>query len=192
MTVTQAAAILGTVVTMTACAPAAARAQQPVASFDQLDTRLKVGDTIWVTDAQHREVKGTLRELSARSLRLDVRGVTETVTAAGVSTIRTRAKDSLRNGALWGALIGFASGAALRAVLPHCAGQDDCVHGAAATVLLGVMGGAAGAGIGVAVDAATPGPMLTIYQAPSGTSGRLAIAPFASPRGRGVRVAIGF
>ena len=38
--------------------PALAAAQDPVKSFDQLNTRLKIGDTIYVTDAQGREVKG--------------------------------------------------------------------------------------------------------------------------------------
>jgi len=36
---------------------ALAAAQEPVKSFDQLNTRVKVGDTLWVTDGQGREVK---------------------------------------------------------------------------------------------------------------------------------------
>lgn len=38
--------------------PALAVAQEPVKAFDQLSTRLVVGDTIFVTDAQGREIKG--------------------------------------------------------------------------------------------------------------------------------------
>ena len=38
--------------------PALSAAQEPVKSFDQLNTRLKVGDTVWVTDAEGRESKG--------------------------------------------------------------------------------------------------------------------------------------
>ena len=41
--------------------PALAAAQEPVKSFDQLNTRLKPGDTVWVTDAQGRESKGRSR-----------------------------------------------------------------------------------------------------------------------------------
>ena len=47
--------------------PAIAAAQEPVTSFDQLDTRLKPGDTVWVTDAQGREIKGKYREPRPRT-----------------------------------------------------------------------------------------------------------------------------
>ena len=36
-------------------------AQEPVRDFSQLNTRLKPGDTVWVTDAQGREIKGKIR-----------------------------------------------------------------------------------------------------------------------------------
>ena len=48
------AALVGVVL----LAPAGTWAQEPVKTFDQLDMRLKVGDTIWVTDAQGREIRG--------------------------------------------------------------------------------------------------------------------------------------
>jgi len=54
--------------------PALSVAQEPVKSFDQLNTRLKPGDTVYVTDAQGREVKGRIRGLSATSLLLDAGG----------------------------------------------------------------------------------------------------------------------
>jgi len=38
--------------------PAASAAQEPVKSIDQRNTRIKVGDTVWVTDAKGREIKG--------------------------------------------------------------------------------------------------------------------------------------
>ena len=37
---------------------ALAAAQEPVREFSQLDTRLKPGNKVWVTDSQGREVKG--------------------------------------------------------------------------------------------------------------------------------------
>ena len=52
-------------------APGPALAQEPVASFDQLSTRLKPGDTVYVTDAQGREIKGKLRELGPSALTLE-------------------------------------------------------------------------------------------------------------------------
>ena len=51
--------------------PTLSAAQEPVRAFDQLNTRLKVGDTVYVTDVQGREVKGKIRELSGSALSLD-------------------------------------------------------------------------------------------------------------------------
>ena len=46
------------VVAVALCVPAFAAAQEVVKSFSQLNTRVSVGDTVWVTDAQGREIKG--------------------------------------------------------------------------------------------------------------------------------------
>ena len=51
--------------------PALAGAQEPVRTFDQLNTRLKVGDSIYVTDAKGREIKG--EDLGVRAIRNDAR-----------------------------------------------------------------------------------------------------------------------
>ena len=61
---------------------ALAAAQEPVTSFDQLNTRLKVGDTVWITDAQGREVTGKIRALSPASLLLDAGGTPHDFEAA--------------------------------------------------------------------------------------------------------------
>jgi len=42
-----------------ALAPAMAAGQEPVATFDLLETRLTVGETIWVTDVSWRGFTGT-------------------------------------------------------------------------------------------------------------------------------------
>ncbi len=55
-----------------------------------------------------------------------------------------------------------------------------------------LLGGAAGLGVGAAVDAARPGPILTVYQAPDGSSAHVAIAVLRSGRGRGAGVTIRF
>ena len=69
--------------------PALAAAQDPVKSFDQLNTRLNIGDTIWVTDAQGQEVKGKLSALSTDALMLDAGG-TKTFAARDISIVRER------------------------------------------------------------------------------------------------------
>jgi hypothetical protein len=173
-----------------ALAPVIALAQEPVQSFDQLNTRLKVGDTVWVTDAQGREIKGRIRDLSPASLRLDAGGATQEFQAGRVGTIRVQPKDPLRNGVLWGAGVGFALGALSCGANPQCAGDES---GAGVTVALSVIGAAAGAGIGAAIDAARKPPKLVVYRAP-GASGRahLSLAPMLAPRTKGVAVSFAF
>ena len=170
--------------------PAAATAQEPVTSFDRLNTRLKAGDTVWVTDAQGREVTGKVRDLSATSLLLDAGGAPQDFQAARVGTIRMQPGDSVRNGVLWGALAGLVGGLVSCAASPDCAG-DEAAAGMATG--LGIVGAAAGAGIGAAVDAAIKGPTLVVYRAPGGpASARLSVAPLNTPRAKGVAVAFAF
>jgi hypothetical protein len=169
---------------------APAVAQEPVRSFDLLDTRLKPGDTVWLTDAEGREVKGTVRGLSAGSLRLKTDGADREFSASGVQAIRAQRRDSLKNGVLIGALVGLAGGAAACLANPECSGDEAA---AGVTVGLGIMGAAAGAGIGALVDAAVKGPKLLVYRAP-GTPGqaRLSVAPMIGPRAKGVAVRFTF
>ena len=89
--------------------PSGAIAEAPVPSFDQLATRLRVGDTVYVTDAAGREHKGTISDLSASSLALLVEKTPRDFPKANVHTIQSQQPDSLANGAL----IGLAVGAAL-------------------------------------------------------------------------------
>ena len=170
--------------------PTFAGAQEPVKSFDQLNTRLKVGDTVWVTDAQGREVKGKIRDLSATSLLLDAGGTPQDLQAARVATIQLQPKDSLKNGVLWGALAGFAGGALSCLLNPQCAGDEA---GAGMATGLAIVGAAAGAGIGAGVDAAIKGPRLVIYRgAGTRSAARFSLAPVITPRHRGVAVSFAF
>jgi hypothetical protein len=171
--------------------PVLAGAQEPVKSFDQLNTRLKAGDTIYVTDAQGHEVKGKIRDLSAISLLLDAGGTPQDFQAARVAAIQLQPKDSLRNGVLWGALAGFVGGALSCLLNPQCGGDDEI----AAAVSLGLagVGAAAGAGIGAGVDAAIKGPRLVIYRgAGTQSAARFSLAPLITPRHKGVAVAFTF
>ena len=161
-------------------APAVAAAQEPVRDFGQLNTRLRPGDTIWVTDAQGREVKGSILSLGADGLTLEGGG--RTFGAPEVRTIEVRRADSLATGALTGlgvgAILGTLSVAAFEGTLV------DYAWGAA-------IGGAICAGIGVGIDAMIPGKKIVAYRAPApaGTpSARLSIAPVITPRAKGVAV----
>jgi len=166
-------------------AVALAAAQEPVRDFAQLNTRLRPGDTIWVTDAQGREIKGRIQTLSPDAVVLKGNG-DRTFGAADVTTIRLRGIDTLRSGALIGLGVGAASGLAL------CAAGDATGSDWA---WCGAIFGAIGAGIGVGIDALTPGRKILAYRAPGAAgapSARLSIAPVVTPRARGVAVLVVF
>jgi len=181
------ATALTVVMTLTlVLAPVAATAQEPVKSFDQLNTRLKVGDTVWVTDAQGREIKGKIHSLSPDALTLGADG-SKTFAARDVSAIRERQLDSLKNGALIG--FGVGGGLALVACLGLAEGSGESGWCA---IALGFYGGV-GAGIGVGIDALIPGKKQAVYRAPGSLpSASLSFAPVITPRHKGVAVSFSF
>jgi hypothetical protein len=185
MTLPRTAIILATAVALAAPAPCAA--QEPVRDFSQLNTRLKPGDTIWVTDAQGREVKGRINSLAPDSLGVDAGGF-RTFSAGEVSMIQLRQGDSLGNGALIGLAVGGV-GTGL-ACLASTEGPDQNWCLLAALVYGGI-----GAGIGVGIDALIPGKKLVAYRAPrtpGSSQARLSIAPVITPRAKGVAVSFAF
>lgn len=188
MTATRAAAIV--LAAALILAPAQAGAQDPVKSFDQLNTRLKVGDTIWVTDAEGREIKGTIRSLSTTSFAIERDGMVQDFPAPRAQTILVQPKDSLRNGVLWGLAGGFLAGAGSCAFNPDC-GDDG--SGASLSAALGLIGSAIGMAIGAGVDAAIKGPKLVVYQAaPAVSPARLSLAPVVTTRQKGFAVSWSF
>ena len=167
--------------------PALAAAQEPVKSFDQLNTRLKPGDTVYVTDAQGREVKGRITSFAPDSMGIDGDGA-RTFKAVEVRLVENRRHDSLANGTLVGLAVGFGVGAGL--TYAACSG-DECSWGGAAALVLLVTG--AGAGVGAGVDAAMPGRRQVVYRAGgAGVSTRLSLAPVITPGTKGVAVAFVF
>ena len=167
--------------------PALAAAQDPVKSFDQLNTRLKPGDTVYVTDAQGREVKGRITSFAPDSMGIDGDGA-RTFKAVEVRLVENRRHDSLANGTLVGLAAGFGVGAGL--TYAACSG-DECSWGGAAALVLLVTG--AGAGVGAGVDAAMPGRRQVVYRAGGGAvSTRLSLAPVITPGTKGVAVAFVF
>ena len=168
--------------------PALAAAQEPVRDFAQLNTRLKPGDTVWVTDSQGREIKGKITNLSSGSLALKAKGA-PILSATDVSTIQLRDRDSLKNGTLIG--LGVGAGLGLAGCI-SIAGEED----AGAWCAMGMLFYAGiGAGIGVGIDAMIPGKKLVAYRAP-GSAGpsraRLSIAPAVTPRAKGLALVFSF
>jgi hypothetical protein len=178
------AALVGSI-TVAAAVPCAA--QEPVREFSQLNTRLRPGDTIWVTDAQGREVKGRILSLNTDEVTLEG-GRRRSFGAPDVSTIQLRRNDSLANGALIG--LGVGGGLTLVACLVSVDSSDAGWCAAAAAVYGGI-----GAGIGVGIDALIPGKKVLAYRAPASVAdppARLSIAPVVTPRAKGVAVSFAF
>ena len=169
--------------------PSSSAAQEPVKSFDQLNTRLKPGDTVWVTDAQGREIKGRMTSFAPDAIGVEANGA-QLLRADEVRAVEHRRPDSLANGALIGLGVGFGAGAGLALLV--CS-EDEC-SGSGATVFVLVIAGI-GTGIGVGVDAMIPGRRQVVYRAP-GAAGqaqaRLSIAPAITPRVKGVAVSFAF
>jgi hypothetical protein len=177
------AALAGSIV-LAASAPCAA--QEPVRDFSQLDTRLRPGDTVWVTDVQEREVKGRIGTLSPDTLTLSSDDA-RSYAAAEVRQLRQRRPDPLWNGAL----IGFAVGGGLGLGLGSFSGSWNWGDAAVGALMIGAIG----MGVGVGIDAMIPGKRIVVYRAP-GSSGpppaRLSVAPVLTPRARGAAVSFAF
>jgi hypothetical protein len=169
--------------------PNVTAAQDPVMSFDQLNTRLKVGDTVWVTDAQGREIKGKIREFTPSALTIDDGGL-NTMQVDAVRVVERRSSRPVKKGALWGLAIGGALGLAVvidGSDNSECA--DDCGTWALMAPVVVGLGVGAGAGIGAMI----PGKKRVVYRAPGASgSARLSIGPVITPRMKGVAVSLSF
>jgi hypothetical protein len=165
--------------------PALAAAQEPVKSFDQLNTRLKVGDTVWVTDAQGREVKGKIAGLTRSALTLEG-DAGRTLQVDVVRLITQRTGSRVWKGTLWGLAAGGAVSLGLVLASNGCDydGFYLCAYGIPVAI-------GAGAGVG----AMAPGKTTVVYRAPGtagGTSTHLSVAPVITPRTKGVTVSYSF
>ena len=166
-------------------AATAAVAQTPVSDFGQVPSRVRVGDTIYVTDSAGRQHKGMLFDLSATQLVLESGGKREDFPAERVSAISWQAPDPLANGALIG--MGVCAGLVGIAALTSCEG--DCGWAALATLAYAGIG----AGIGAGVDAMIPGRKVPVYRSPGGkTTARIRLSPILSPRRQGLAATVRF
>jgi hypothetical protein len=179
---------------LTVLLPALAAAQEPIKSFDQLNTRLKVGDTIYVTDAQGREVKGKLQELGPSSLVIDSGGP-RTVAAVDVRLVQERHADSKKDKTLIGLAIGAGGGFLLGVVLADAFDEVWGWSGGATASLFTAIGAGAGAGLGALFDGLNPGKPRVVYRASSfvgAALGTVRIAPVITARTKGVALAFSF
>jgi len=180
---------------LTVLLPALAAAQEPIKSFDQLNTRLKVGDTIYVTDAQGREVKGKLQELGPSSLVIDSGGP-RTLAADDIRLIQERHADSKKDKTLVGLAIGAGGGLLLGTVLAGALDESGSdLSSTESAALFTVIGAGAGAGLGALFDGLNPGRPRVVYRAggiAGAALGAVRIAPVITPRTKGVALAFSF
>ena len=169
---------------LAAAARADAQTVEPrtAASFERLGLLLDQGERIRVTDGAGRELRGRLIDLSPSTLSLRVAGVRHDLQEADVAVIRRQQRDGLGNGAL----VGFLSGAAVAVSLLNAEGSIR--RGAALPVMS--LFGAAGAGVGVGVDALIERSQV-VYRA-EGASRRPTISPLLSRDRRGLSLSLAF
>jgi hypothetical protein len=186
--------VLVLVVSRMAVAPAVS-AQEVATSFEQLRSVVKPGDTLHVTDASGRKIKGRLGELSASSFELVVRKTgpdgRETfvprarVSEGDITQIVVERRDSLLNGTL----IGVAAGAGpFLLAWPKLRGTEVEI----AAPLGALIAGAVGAATGAAVDAFIT-ERTTVYHRPSGKrSSGMEVSALLSKSGAGVQMSVRF
>jgi hypothetical protein len=178
-------AMISVLVASVLCLPALAAAQGTVKTFDQLNTRLKIGNAVRVVDTEGWEVKGELLELHNTSITVEGE-VPTTFEADRVRLIEHDTKSS-RGPLLFGMLVGGAIGALVGAAKQADEGLAGVWWGCAA------IGVGIGAGGGAIIGAARPAKWKEVYRAPGASgSARMSIAPVVSPHTKGIVLSFSF
>lgn len=174
--------------------PPAAAAQDVATSFEQLQTLVKKGDVVVVTDASGRRTRGRLGELTASSLEILIPKTEsdgrQTLVAqtpwpqANVASVVLERPDSLWNGTLIG--LGIGAGIPLLSIQ----GCQSCSEPGIAYVVALITGGI-GAGAGALVDVVRH-QHVTVYQTPGQKSSRLQVVPILATSRTGVRMSVRF
>jgi hypothetical protein len=179
--------IVGALVILLCSGATRAGAQSVASSFEQLATRVETGDTITVVDVAGRETKGRIWKVSREALIFGTSMGPRQLGEADVATIRQRRQDSLKNGAIIGAVSATAFFVTVGTLLRDRDGGDVIVSSAiAGGVLFAGMGAAAGLGI----DALITRRQL-IYQKPAGRRS-VSVSPVFGHGRRGGAVNITF
>lgn len=189
----RATSMLCLVASLVCALPSGAAAQDAsTASQAQAPPRLRPDQAIWVTTADGRELQGRVRLVSPSTL--EMIGPTSELTIPLDDVRVIEARDSLKDGARSGAIIGGVSLGIYFGLLSHglrC--ERDCGAGYSATrdtlgaVAFGMMVGAgAGALGGLLIDHLVEGREV-VYSAPSTTSTSWKIYPMVAEHGVGMR-----
>lgn len=132
------------------CGGTRVEAQGVAASFEQLSVLVKPGDKITVVDVTGRKAEGRIGKLSRDTLTLATPAGPRELGELDVAEIRQRRSDSLKNGAIIGAVAATAYFLTMAAIL----GDDDGGEVIIGTAVAGgVMFAGMGAAAGVGIDA---------------------------------------
>jgi hypothetical protein len=174
--------------------PAVASAQAVARTFDELNVRVRSGETVYVTDNQSRTIDGLLLTVSTDALVMEAASGRVTLSVAQVDRVRVRRRDSLKNGILEGLAAG-AAGGALAALLTdsHDRPSTQCTFFCAGIFSTGqviaagmLVGGVLGIGAGTAIDAVIKERRLVYEKASAAPQARLVVAPLVRRGGAGV------
>ena len=168
--------------------PSPARAQQVAATFEELRSLIKPGETIYVTDVAGATSKGRFAGFSGVSSQLLVqRGASPalSLSESDVNNVAVERADSLWNGML----IGFASGA-VPVALVGAGASAYASGGQVAGVAAGY--GCIGLLTGLLIDVLNKEKMPIYVHPHVPRSARLRISPVGSRSGAGVRVSVEF
>jgi hypothetical protein len=156
--------IVGALVILLCSGTTRVQAQGVASSFEQLATQIETGDTITVVDVAGRETQGRVWNVSRDALIFGTSTGPRQLGEGDVAMIRQRRDDSVKNGAIIGAVSATAFFVTVGTLLRDRDGGDVIVSSAiAGGVLFAGMGAAAGLGI----DALITRRQL-IYQKPAG------------------------
>jgi hypothetical protein len=143
------------------------------------------GATVWATSNDGREIRGRVLASSLSEIGLEMQ-TGDRLTLSLDEVRRIEVKDSNKNGALLGAVIGGAAGAGFATfIIWALCETDPCEGSTQAFLALSGIGAGGGAAAGALIDASIDGRRI-VYEQPSPS--RLTIGPAASPKSIGVRM----
>jgi hypothetical protein len=179
---------IGVVVFLLCAGGTRVEAQEIASSFDQLAVLVKPGDKITVVDVTGGETKGRIGKLSRDALIVVTSAGPRQLGEVDVATISQRRGDSLKNGAIIGAVGGMAYFVTLLAILQGTSDGGGVIIPTA--IVGGVLFAGMGAAAGVGIDALIS-PRQVIYQQPAGRS-RVSVSPVFGQGRRGAAVTVKF
>ena len=161
-------------------------AQEVAASFEQLTVLVQPGDQITVVDVTGRKTKGRIGKVSRDELILVDSAGPRRLSEVDVASISQRRDDSLKNGAIIGAVAGTAYFATAAALLRDSDGGEVIISTA---IVWGVLSAGIGAAAGVGIDALISRRHV-IYQKPGRS--KVSVSPVFGRGRRGAAVTVTF